>query len=341
LALTRRSVLAGFGAALLGGCDGGKREAAPERALSIAVHPFSQFVHGSDERRFGDLEFLWGAELDCPDADFGGFSGLCIPAPGKRFLAINDQGKWLTGNLVLKNGMLDSVSDAMIAPMRNADGQTLTELWQDDTESLAFDGTTAFVGAEIENTILTFPIARAFAAGKGFDAGAGSISMPPDAADLHPLFGFEALGFLPARSAYAGAMIAIGEDDPAEEGRIPGFILRADGPVLRFRMRKEGRFRITDLAFLPGGDMLVLERAASVWSTLRIRIRRVALGEIQDGAEIGGKTIFEAGTGTKIDNMEGLSIHENAAGEAILTMISDNNFSVLQRTLLLQWRMAA
>jgi hypothetical protein len=39
----------------------------------------------------------------------------------------------------------------------------------------------------------------------------------------------------------------------------------------------------------------------------------------------------------EIDNMEGLSIHPGADGERILTLISDDNFSFLQRTLLLQF----
>ena len=40
----------------------------------------------------------------------------------------------------------------------------------------------------------------------------------------------------------------------------------------------------------------------------------------------------------EIDNMEGLAVHTNAAGEIIVTMISDDNFNKgLQRTLLLQF----
>jgi len=41
--------------------------------------------------------------------------------------------------------------------------------------------------------------------------------------------------------------------------------------------------------------------------------------------------------GFEIDNMEGLAVHRNAKGETILTLISDDNFSSFQRTLLLQF----
>ncbi len=38
--------------------------------------------------------------------------------------------------------------------------------------------------------------------------------------------------------------------------------------------------------------------------------------------------------------MEGLSVHRTAGGETVLTLISDDNFSAIQRTLLLQFTLA-
>jgi hypothetical protein len=38
-----------------------------------------------------------------------------------------------------------------------------------------------------------------------------------------------------------------------------------------------------------------------------------------------------------IDNMEAIAAHRSAAGETILTLMSDDNFSALQRTLLMQF----
>jgi hypothetical protein len=35
--------------------------------------------------------------------------------------------------------------------------------------------------------------------------------------------------------------------------------------------------------------------------------------------------------------MEGIAAHRSASGETILTLISDDNFSALQRTLLMQF----
>src|SRR5262249_27322072 len=68
-----------------------------------------------------------------------------------------------------------------------------------------------------------------------------------------------------------------------------------------------------------------------------VRMRRVALGEIKPGAVVDGPILFDVDLGYEIDNMEGLSVHRSAGGETVLTLISDDNFSALQRTLLLQF----
>ena len=70
---------------------------------------------------------------------------------------------------------------------------------------------------------------------------------------------------------------------------------------------------------------------------MAVRVRRVALGEIKPGAVVDGPILFDVDLGYEIDNMEGLSVHRSAGGETILTLISDDNFSAVQRTLLLQF----
>ncbi len=57
------------------------------------------------------------------------------------------------------------------------------------------------------------------------------------------------------------------------------------------------------------------------------------------GAVIDGPSIFEANLGNEVDNMEGIDAHAHVTleGETVLTMGSDDNFSPIQRTLLLQF----
>jgi hypothetical protein len=48
--------------------------------------------------------------------------------------------------------------------------------------------------------------------------------------------------------------------------------------------------------------------------------------------------LIEADLGEEIDNMEGLAVHQEA-GKTILTLISDDNFSMIQRTILLEFEL--
>jgi hypothetical protein len=52
---------------------------------------------------------------------------------------------------------------------------------------------------------------------------------------------------------------------------------------------------------------------------------------------VDGPVLFEADLSCEIDNMEGLAVHQMADGAIVLTFVSDDNFSPLQRTELLQF----
>jgi hypothetical protein len=52
-----------------------------------------------------------------------------------------------------------------------------------------------------------------------------------------------------------------------------------------------------------------------------------------------GDVLIEADLGFEIDNMEGLAVHQDG-GQTILTLISDDNFSFIQRTILLEFALA-
>ena len=70
-----------------------------------------------------------------------------------------------------------------------------------------------------------------------------------------------------------------------------------------------------------------------------MRIRRVPLAAIAPGELVDGRELIFADMGFQIDNMEGLGVHRTAAGGIILTLVSDDNFSALQRTILLQFKL--
>ena len=116
----------------------------------------------------------------------------------------------------------------------------------------------------------------------------------------------------------------------------PGFQLlpQARG---QFSVRRTDNFDVSDAVLLPPGDLLILERKFSWLGGLGIRIRRIQLKSIRPGAVVDGPSIFNADLGQEVDNMEGIDAHVTAEGDTVLTMVSDDNFSPLQRTLLLQF----
>jgi hypothetical protein len=137
----------------------------------------------------------------------------------------------------------------------------------------------------------------------------------------------------------AGTLIAISERGLDKAGNIMAFLIGGRSPGT-FTVKRSASFDISDAALLPGGDLLLLERKFSWTSGLSIRLRRIALSGIKPGALVDGAILFEADLGYEIDKMEGLSVHRSAGGETVLTLISDDNFSMIQRTLLLQFTLA-
>ena len=69
------------------------------------------------------------------------------------------------------------------------------------------------------------------------------------------------------------------------------------------------------------------------------RIRHIPAAAIRPGAIIDGPVLIEAGPTLNIDNMEAMAVHEDSRGATVITILSDDNYNPLERTLLLQFRL--
>ncbi|MGH6751709.1 MAG: esterase-like activity of phytase family protein, partial [Bradyrhizobium sp.] len=262
---------------------------------------------------------------------FGGFSGLRLDAKGERFIAISDKGGWFTGRIVYKGREMTGLDDVEASPMLGADGKPITARGWFDTEALALDGSYVYVGIERVNQILRFDFA------KGFTRSLGEVvPLPPAARKLPFNKGFEALVMVPKGFALAGTLMAISERGLDAGGNIIGFLIGGKTPG-QFGVRRTENFDISDAVLLPSGDLLLLERKFSILGGIGVRIRRIGLASLAPGAVIDGPTIFNADLGSEIDNLEGIDVHVTPEGDTVLTLISDDNFSMIQRNLLLQF----
>jgi len=152
--------------------------------------------------------------------------------------------------------------------------------------------------------------------------------------------GLEALVFvpkdIPKGQPLAGTLIALSEGGFDADGNLIGFLIGGPTPG-QFSIRRTDQQLISDAVLLPSGDLLILERKFSWFTGVDIRIRAIPLKSIAPGALVDGPVLFKADLGHEIDNMEGIDAHVTADGETVLTLVSDDNFSMLQRTLLLQF----
>jgi len=141
---------------------------------------------------------------------------------------------------------------------------------------------------------------------------------------------------VPKSQPLAGTLIAMSERGLDKNGNLVAFLIGGPLPG-QFSVRRTEDFDISDAVLLPSGDLLILERKFSWLVGLGIRIRRIPLKSLAPGAVVDGPSIFEADLADEVDNMEGIDAHLSPEGETILTMVSDDNFSMIQRTLLLQF----
>jgi hypothetical protein len=336
---SRRGVLLGLlsGLALALPAVGAEPPRAPEPPVRIEIRarPIQSFAAAEPFRvRFGQLEFLGGLELSSDYQSFGGISGIHVAPDGERFIAVSDRGRWLRGRIVSVGARPMRIEDAEMAPMLGPDGQPLGARGWYDAESLTFDGSMAFVGIERVHRIVRFDYGR-----HGLLARAQPIPVPEAMRGLPRNQGIEALVFVPKGLPLGGSLIAISERGLDDAGNIRGFLI--GGPSAgSFSLVRSSDFDVTAAALTPAGDLLVLERRFTLLSGPAMRIRKIALADIKPGATVDGPALIEADRSFQIDNMEALAVHRNTAGDTIITLVSDDNFNPLQRTILLRFALA-
>ncbi|TXH82122.1 MAG: hypothetical protein E6Q77_06920 [Rhizobium sp.] len=326
-------VLASVLAALLAGCNSGD-EGEEGGPANIRATVISTFRPGSSETRFGSLEFVGGLELSSDNALLGAISAIRFRPDQQHFISVLDTGHWLTGAIERdEGGRLKGVGEARIVPMLDREGGTDAGRGAMDAEGLALRGDHVLVSYEQYHRVDAYP-------DPGFEISPpdGTLPLPIPRWQLRSNRSLEALMIAPQSSPLAGGAVIVAEDSLDDRGNMLAAVL--DGPLHgRFTVRHYGGFDVSDGVFLPDGDLLLLERRFGLIHGLGVRIRRIAGADIKPGAVVDGKVIFEAGTREQIDNMEGIDVFRAADGSLHLILVSDDNHSILQRSLMLEFRL--
>jgi hypothetical protein len=337
LAAWALAVVLGIGFAGHGGAAAGDPTITP----GLTAYPIERF--GADwpaGATRGPLTFLGGLEIESDETQFGSLSGA-VALPGGSLTLVSDTGLvWRLALGVTSTGAPAGPVTARGEPIRDEMGQAFPAKDLSDAEglTLAPDGRHFIVTFETYHRVLEYPIGP----DGGLAPGGRRVAMPEASRRLRYSKGLEAIAVAPSATGLAGALVAIAErpshltDDPD----LPGWIV--GGPREgAFHIVRIDRFDATDAAFLGNGDLLLLERRIHLGDGPRMRLRRFKAADLVPGARIPGEVLLEAsGRDAPVDNMEALVVEPDAAtpGRHVrITVLSDNNRSILQRTLMIRF----
>jgi len=304
-------------------------EGAPQMdARRVALDP-----RDTTRRQLGALTYLGGVELTGRSPAFGGFSSLTVS--GEHFLLLSDGGnivRFTIGADWKPHGLrFDNL------PSGPATGWLKSDR---DSESLAVDPTTGTLWVGFENFNQIWRYAPDFTRAEGYVA-------PPAMADWPGNGGPESLVRMPD-----GRFVTISEEAKIDRPRWRGSeetrrwsrqgLIFAGDPLRHrprpFAYRVSPHHDVADVAALPDGSLIVVERRFRLPFRFSNRIMFVLAADVAPGRTARGQLLAELDAPLIHDNFEGVAVTREA-GETILWLVSDDNQTLLERSYLLKFRL--
>lgn len=325
-------------------------EAIELKATPVPLQPINP-----KRKAVGALTYLGGFHLTSPDKRFGGISDLKV-LPDGNLLAETDEGNVVWIDLD-KDGLAPTA--ARIAPLLDASGQPLNDKAEADAEGLAYRQGLAFISFERNHRVLAYDVDGCGAAARG-----APIVLNGRGRALNEAFadakinvtansGVEALGVTP------DGFLAIGLETQVK-GQGP-LSLRPIEAAPDFDLRIEtGAPDLVSIDFLPAGETgrdlraFTLHRGFDSLLGNAIVVTETLLTRDLDQTNLAARVIsaadersherFDVASSRRlaemsvlftIDNFEGIAVRRMPTGEVRLYLVSDDNFSKSQRTLLM------
>lgn len=303
--------------------------------VPVTAVPLTTFQNAGIGEPVQGLVYRGGLQLSSVHTDFGGLSGIGFTGADNRLAMVSDKGNFVSGQLIYdETGAPLSLVGVTIAPIQNSKGADLPRAFARDAEALAVverDGAPYAVRVGFENLTRVAD----FTLTNGVPGGAArEVTIPDWLTDARTNESLEAVCIAPAASPIAGSTLLLTEGVIAGDGSHSAYLLGKNdrGPLT---YRSGDGTNPTDCAFLPNGDLLVLERGISLIN-FTAKLMRVPAADVKPNAQMTGEILFE-GVGGSLDNMEGLAVHPGPDGGTRITLISDSNFNDWERNLLLEF----
>ena len=305
---------------------------APLEKVEVATRPITAFRIGSNETRFGPLEFVGGLEMTSPEGNFGALSAFRFTAPGSDFVGVADTGFWFYGTVEHDgDGRPAAITGFRMEQMVDGNGTVIRKKWLVDAEGLDVRDGIATVGFERNHRISQFKIAPG-----DMKAAFRDLDFLIPANELRMNRGFETVTRANPYGQHEGGLVVVSEKSLDKNGNIFAAIIEGPHKGI-FTIKRSGDFDITDGAFLPDGDLLLLERSFTVAEGVKMRLRRISGELVAKGAVADGPIVFSADMAYQIDNMEAMDVWQRADGAVMVSLMSDDNHSMLQRNLYLEF----
>ncbi len=253
------------------------------------------------------------------DRRFGGLSGIHMSDNGNSILAISDRGLFVVGTVLRDGDTISGVSNVGFAPVRQISGEPVNAA-NYDSEGLAVDRR-----GNIYVSFEGFDRVRKFSS---VTAPAEDIPRPRGFAALQDNSGLEALAI-----DGAGTLYAVPERSGRLDRTFPVFRFKAGRWDQRFSIPRRGNLLPTGAEFGPDGRFYLLERDLAGLLGFKTRIRRFSLGPNGFTDE---ETLLESRFG-QFDNLEGISVWRDDRNRIRITLVSDDNFFLFQKTQLVEF----
>ncbi len=275
----------------------------------------------------GVLTFLGAWQLNSQNSDFGGISSLIAVKDG-RFIGLSDAGT-LIGFGLTNDRRADH---PFIAPLPGTQGPNIG-YEERDSEGIAYDPASGmfWVSYEAKHAVRRFTPSFSRIDGKftaremygwGSNSGAETIVRLPEGR-----FAIFSEGMDMPDGSYMALLFS---GDPVEPG----------SSYFTFGYQPPAGYKATDAAMLPNGKLLVLNRRVAFPQGFLAKLTVVDPAKFAHGETVSGKVLATLKPPLLIDNMEGLAITQEA-GQTIIWIISDNNFNIWQRTILMKFALPA
>ncbi len=295
--------------------------------LPLEVKGIKETQISTTNKSTDKFTLLTGFSLASSDPRFGGISSIQIQEDGKLLWAISDRGDWMKFSLSHRAGKLTAVRLDNIEALQMPDNEKWHKRNLDAEASAYIDQRTLLIAFERVNRLLAYNFTE-----KGIEGSPRLYTHPKELALAPRTGGPEAMTRL-----CDGRIFVLNEKTAFKQTNHAGWVGdKKKWQTFKYRPRKG--YNPTGATTLPDCRILLTIR--------RFNFTSFSWGfALLNPSKINSSKILEDSTSyffvhpTISENFEAVAAHRGRDGDTYVYVMADDNFSIFQATLLLQFKL--